>query len=692
MNYSYQKNDDLTGKTITFYSYKGGVGRSMAMVNIACLMAKQKKKVLLIDWDLEAPGLHSFFSNAVTKDKLGLIDFITDVIENTQSDTTNNEEAYIDFLSEKLNGYIQKNVAIDKTEYLLDIIKAGRFDEDYTTKLNAIDWMGFYKNSPTFFRTFAQYLETKYDYILIDSRTGLSDTGGVCTMLMPQILVLVFALNYQNINGVLDVAKQSVNYRFDSNDYRDLKILPLPSRIDNQNSTELEVWIKKYTQAFEDLLKKLYLLDECKLTNYFNIAKIPYKPEHAYGEKIPVLTEITNNDFFISFHYTQFYKLIIEDKPIWEILSADEIEINRKQANSHFQKGLEYFYESNFKSSIIEFEKTCDLDKTNEAAYNNWGLTLGNLARTKEGKEAEELFHQSFEKFQKAIEIKPDNHEAYNNWGLSIGNLAKTKEGKEAEELYHLSFEKYQKAIEIKPDNHEVYNNWGIDLGNLAKTKEGKEAEEFYHQSFEKYQKAIEIKPDLHEAFYNWGLTLGNLARTKEGKEAEELYYQSFEKFQKGIEIKPDNHEAYNYWGLSIGNLAKTKEGREAEELYYKSFEKYQKAIEIKPDIHEAFYNWGTDLGNLAKTKEGKEAEELYFQSFEKLQKSLELGGKCYNLACWYALKDNNKEALFYLDLSLTKKEILVQFVENDNDWKKFLLDMEFINILNKYRKQSTRA
>ena len=35
---------DLNGKTITFYSYKGGVGRTMALVNIAYLMAKQQKK------------------------------------------------------------------------------------------------------------------------------------------------------------------------------------------------------------------------------------------------------------------------------------------------------------------------------------------------------------------------------------------------------------------------------------------------------------------------------------------------------------------------------------------------------------------------------------------------------------------------------------------------------------------------
>ena len=46
---------------ITFYSYKGGVGRSMALANVATLLSKWGKRVLMIDWDLEAPGLENFF-------------------------------------------------------------------------------------------------------------------------------------------------------------------------------------------------------------------------------------------------------------------------------------------------------------------------------------------------------------------------------------------------------------------------------------------------------------------------------------------------------------------------------------------------------------------------------------------------------------------------------------------------------
>jgi len=52
------------GKIIAFYSFKGGTGRSMALANVGCILAQHpdvRGRVLLVDWDLEAPGLHRYF-------------------------------------------------------------------------------------------------------------------------------------------------------------------------------------------------------------------------------------------------------------------------------------------------------------------------------------------------------------------------------------------------------------------------------------------------------------------------------------------------------------------------------------------------------------------------------------------------------------------------------------------------------
>src|SRR5262249_5649929 len=77
----------MIGQVITFYSYKGGTGRTMSLANVACLLAERlgnEGSVLVVDWDLEAPGLHRFFPGRLAPNvsdtslgldhRLGLID------------------------------------------------------------------------------------------------------------------------------------------------------------------------------------------------------------------------------------------------------------------------------------------------------------------------------------------------------------------------------------------------------------------------------------------------------------------------------------------------------------------------------------------------------------------------------------------------------------------------------------------
>jgi len=64
---------------VTFYSFKGGVGRSMALANIAVLLASRGQRVLCVDWDLEAPGLERYFDYFdVTPTRGGLLPFLVE--------------------------------------------------------------------------------------------------------------------------------------------------------------------------------------------------------------------------------------------------------------------------------------------------------------------------------------------------------------------------------------------------------------------------------------------------------------------------------------------------------------------------------------------------------------------------------------------------------------------------------------
>ena len=207
------------------------------------------------------------------------------------------------------------------------------------------------------------------------------------------------------------------------------------------------------------------------------------------------------------------------------------------------------------------------------------------------------------------------------------------------------------------------------------------QAEEYLEAS-EEYKAAIELNPKYFEAYYNWGLALCQLAETKSRTEAEELYKEACKKYDKAITYKQDYHEAYNNWGIALKELAMTKSGNEAEELYKEACKKYDKAITYKQDNHQAYNNWGLALVELAKTKSGSEAKELHKEAFKKYNLAIKYGGNSYNLACLYAIRNQKAEALKYLEQTLARNEITVDFVEQDKDWEEFRNDPDFQNLL----------
>src|SRR5260370_26335875 len=67
------------GEIVTFYSFKGGTGRTMALANVGWILAANGKRVLVADWDLESPGLYKFFRPFLDEgagEGPGIVDFI----------------------------------------------------------------------------------------------------------------------------------------------------------------------------------------------------------------------------------------------------------------------------------------------------------------------------------------------------------------------------------------------------------------------------------------------------------------------------------------------------------------------------------------------------------------------------------------------------------------------------------------
>ena len=80
-----------------------------------------------------------------------------------------------------------------------------------------------------FFDALRLNMKRHYDYVLIDSRTGLSDIADICTLHLPDVLVDCFTLSTQGIEGAARIAKL-IQARPDRD--RAIRILPVPMRID----------------------------------------------------------------------------------------------------------------------------------------------------------------------------------------------------------------------------------------------------------------------------------------------------------------------------------------------------------------------------------------------------------------------------------------------------------------------------
>ncbi|MBW8015230.1 MAG: ParA family protein [Planctomycetes bacterium] len=177
---------------VTFYSFKGGVGRTLALANVGLELAKKGRRVLLVDFDLEAPGIHTFSIMKPKTNNLGLVDYINQYT-NTRC-------------APDVRDYIYEAKGIGKNDGRLWIMPTGTSDNLYSQKLHSINWQKLYKEQDGFimFEDMKEQWNDSYepDYVLIDSRTGHTDVGGICTRQLPDAVVILFFPNDQNLIGL----------------------------------------------------------------------------------------------------------------------------------------------------------------------------------------------------------------------------------------------------------------------------------------------------------------------------------------------------------------------------------------------------------------------------------------------------------------------------------------------------------
>ena len=239
------------GRIVTFYSYKGGTGRTMALANIAWILASNGLRVLAADWDLESPGLHKYFGpfldHSVPDATPGMIDLIT-----KYSDAAKKGNHRINGWQSEYASVLTRAVSLDcqfPGSATLDFLPAG-----LRRKYSPADWDEFYwtYGGVDVIAELCADMRRNYDYVLIDSQVGLSDLVETCTERIPDAVVACFTLSDQSIEGIASVAR--VNGSQSAYGGRLVRILPVPMRIDNSEPDRLE--------ARRALARRIYRLPE----------------------------------------------------------------------------------------------------------------------------------------------------------------------------------------------------------------------------------------------------------------------------------------------------------------------------------------------------------------------------------------------------------------------------------------------
>lgn len=290
------------GSVVTFYSWKGGVGRTMALANIAIQLARRGHRVLIVDWDLEAPGLDHYFlkGEAASRirvrkpnDDTGLIGLLKEA-KLSRAPIPQPREWH-----RRLH-YMHIPPAVASTNNprpsvspRLHMLASGLGSENYGQHVANFSWPDFFAESRggEWLEALRDQWRKTYDFVLIDSRTGLTDAGGVCTVQMPDFLVLVFTSSGQSLtDGLKLISSAQTQRRNFAYDRAPLAVVPLLTRWDGDDEVDLGVkWLDRMNDELRTITNS-WLPKEFEPRQFLEKVRVPHVARFSFGEPLPVIT------------------------------------------------------------------------------------------------------------------------------------------------------------------------------------------------------------------------------------------------------------------------------------------------------------------------------------------------------------------------------------------------------------------
>ena len=180
--------DDLEPPIVaTFYSLRGGVGRSTALAYTAQILARRGRTVLCVDLDLEAPGLAALFGReAEIQPGQGVLPSLVALDRGENPD---------------LQSQILRLSELDE----LYCLPAGKPDANYARLLNFVDPAAWYREESNPLRELLSRLSSRLSFkpeiILFDARTGITPLNGPLLFDLADVAIITFFPHPQTQTG-----------------------------------------------------------------------------------------------------------------------------------------------------------------------------------------------------------------------------------------------------------------------------------------------------------------------------------------------------------------------------------------------------------------------------------------------------------------------------------------------------------
>jgi cellulose biosynthesis protein BcsQ len=228
---------------VTFYSFKGGVGRSTALGLVAGILASRNRRIVMVDFDLEAPGISVLFRSDVenfNQEQFGVVDYVYQRYLTPDENFPSIEDCIF-----------QVNLS---TRGELFLVPVGEYDENYIHRLAELDrrtLQQFYTSTANPIRQLIEDIKKQLnpDVILIDARPGFNDTNAIALFDLADTAIICFSPTDQSFEGLRWVVRAAGKQR----DYQgkpDLRFLLTPMPL--VAAEQRQIWISKVEKWLEE--------------------------------------------------------------------------------------------------------------------------------------------------------------------------------------------------------------------------------------------------------------------------------------------------------------------------------------------------------------------------------------------------------------------------------------------------------